>query len=67
MLQEQETDSMAKIPLNIRIDPELRARLKKQAGRENRTLSNLVDTIMREYLDQASRRSRKRSEATPPR
>ena len=58
---------MAKIPLNIRIDPELRERLKKQADRENRTLSNLVDTIMREYLDQASRRSRKRSEATPPR
>jgi predicted DNA-binding protein len=51
---------MAKIPLNIRIDPELRERLKKQAHRENRTLSNLVDTIVREYLDEKSRRSRKR-------
>ena len=51
---------MAKIPLNIRIDPELRARLKKQAGRQNRTLSNLVDTILREYLEQKSRGSRKR-------
>ena len=58
---------MAKIPLNIRIDPELRARLKKQDHRENRTLSNLVDTIAREYLDEKSRRSRKRSEATPQR
>jgi len=51
---------MAKIPLNIRIDPELRERLKKQADRENRTLSNLVDTIVREYLEQKSRRTRKR-------
>ncbi len=51
---------MAKIPLNIRIDPELRERLKKQARRENRTLSNLVDTILREYLEQESRRSRER-------
>ncbi len=51
---------MAKIPLNIRIDPELRERLKKQAQRENRTLSNLVDTILREYLEEKSRRSRKR-------
>jgi len=51
---------MAKIPLNIRNDPELRERLKKQAHRENRTLSNLVDTIVREYLDEKSRRSRKR-------
>jgi len=58
---------MAKIPLNIRIDPELRERLKKQADRENRTLSNLVDTIVREYLEQKSRRSRKRSAATLPR
>ena len=58
---------MAKIPLNIRIDPELRERLKKQAHRENRTLSNLVDTIAREYLDEKSRRSRKRSAATLPR
>ncbi len=58
---------MAKIPLNIRIDPELRERLKKQAHRENRTLSNLVDTIVREYLDEKSRRSRKRPAATLPR
>ena len=58
---------MAKIPLNIRIDPELRERLKKQADRENRTLSNLVDTIVREYLEQKSRRTRKRSAATLPR
>jgi len=58
---------MAKIPLNIRIDPELRERLKKQAHRENRTLSNLVDTILREYLEQKSRRSHKRSAATLPR
>lgn len=51
---------MAKIPLNVRVDLELRERLKKQARRENRTLSNLVDTIVREYLEEKSRRSRKR-------
>jgi len=41
---------MAKVPLNIRIDPELLEALKKQAEQENRTLSNLVDTILREYV-----------------
>ncbi len=51
---------MAKIPLNVRVAPELRERLKKQFHRENRTLSNLVDTILREYVDEESRKRRKR-------
>lgn len=41
---------MPKIPLNIRIDPQLLKQLKAQAKKENRTLSNLVDTILRNYV-----------------
>jgi len=52
---------MARIPLNVRIDPELREQLKEQAKRENRTLSNLVDTVLREALEQrGGKKTRKR-------
>jgi len=52
---------MARIPLNVRVDPELRERLKEQARRENRTLSNLVDTLLREALEQrGGKKTRKR-------
>lgn len=41
---------MAKVALNVRIDPVLMEALKKQASAENRTLSNLVDTVLRGYV-----------------
>lgn len=36
--------------LTIRFDEHIRAALDQQAERENRTVSNLVDTIIKEYL-----------------
>jgi hypothetical protein len=49
---------MAKIPLNVRIAPDLLEDLKKQAAKENRALSNMVETALREYLRLASRKKR---------
>jgi len=40
---------MAKIALNVRIDPELRATLIRLAKEENRLLSNLVETVLKQY------------------
>lgn len=42
---------MAKVPLNVRIDPELMNRLRQKAKEENRTVSNLVDTALRRYAE----------------
>jgi hypothetical protein len=47
---------MTKTPINLRLDPTLLAALKAQAARENRTLSNLVETALKEYLRLASRK-----------
>lgn len=41
---------MAKIPLNVRIDPELRKQLQVIAKQHNRPLSNLVETVLLEYV-----------------
>lgn len=40
---------MAKVPLNVRIDPALRERLIELAEQENRPLSNLVETVLKKY------------------
>ena len=42
---------MAKIPLNVRVDPALLEQIKKLAKAENRTVSNLVDTALRRYIE----------------
>jgi molybdopterin-guanine dinucleotide biosynthesis protein A len=56
------TLGMAKThPISIRFDPELRAELEKIAQRENRKLSNLVETILRQYVE-AQKRKAKRDE-----
>lgn len=39
--------TMAKVLLNVRIDPELRRRLQAVAHEQNRTLSNLVETELK--------------------
>lgn len=38
---------MAKVLLNVRIDPELRNQLQTLAREQNRTLSNLVETELK--------------------
>jgi predicted transcriptional regulator len=51
---------MAKMhAISIRFDPELRAELEKIAARENRKLSNLVETILRQYVEAGKRKARK--------
>ena len=37
--------------LHIRIDSELKQRLEKQAKKENRSVANLVETVLLQYLD----------------
>jgi predicted HicB family RNase H-like nuclease len=39
-----------KVPLNVRIDPELRRRLQAVASEQNRTLSNLVETELKRLV-----------------
>lgn len=41
---------MAKEQMNIRIEPEILAQLRKIAEEEGRTLSNLVEHIIRRHL-----------------
>jgi hypothetical protein len=45
--------------ISIRFDPELRAELEKIAARENRKLSNLVETVLRQYVEAQKRKGRK--------
>ena len=49
---------MPKVPLNVRVDPDLLERLKAHAKIENRTLSNMVVTALMRYLESASPRSK---------
>jgi len=37
--------------LNIRIDDNLKKRLEKQAKKEQRSVSNMILKVMRDYLD----------------
>jgi predicted HicB family RNase H-like nuclease len=37
--------------LNIRIDEKLKKRLERQAKKEDRSVSNLILKVMRDYLD----------------
>ncbi|QVL47617.1 MAG: CopG family transcriptional regulator [Thiocapsa sp.] len=49
---------MPKVPLNVRVDPALIELLKAQAKLENRTLSNMVVTALKRYLERGSLRSK---------
>lgn len=49
---------MPKVPLNVRVDPALLETLKTQAQIENRTLSNLIETALKRYLERGSLRSK---------
>lgn len=41
---------MAKVLLSIRLGADLMAALKSRAARENRTVSNLIETLLREAV-----------------
>lgn len=42
---------MAKIPMAIRIDPDVMAAAEELARRQNRSLANLVETILRQQCE----------------
>jgi predicted transcriptional regulator len=43
---------MAKVVVTIKIDPKLKRRLAELAQKENRSLSNLIETICHDYAIQ---------------
>jgi hypothetical protein len=40
-----------KHPITLRIDPDLLAQAKRMAASENRTLTNFIETLMKQRLD----------------
>jgi len=48
-------------PVNVRLDDDMREELRMVAAEENRSMSNLIVTILREWLD----RRRKGDGVTP--
>lgn len=48
---------MPKIPMAIRIDPDVKAKIERQAAAERRSLANLIEMVMNDYCD---------SKSTPP-
>lgn len=44
-------NSMARKQIGIRLEPELIERLKKEAERRNRSVTNLIETWIKEKLD----------------
>jgi hypothetical protein len=46
--------------ITIRLDPQLLAKARKQAEQENRTLTNFIETVLKERIERQSGRSRKR-------
>lgn len=39
------------VPLSMRLDPDLKAKLKRLAERENRSLTNYIETALRRLTD----------------
>lgn len=44
------------VTINLRMTSDLKKRLKAQAERENRSVSNLIETVVVTYLDKQKRR-----------
>ncbi len=42
--------------LNIRIDERLKKRIKRQAKKEQRSVSNMILKVMRDYLDEREKK-----------
>ena len=50
-----------KQPITIRLDPELLANRAARAKEENRTLTNFLETALKERIDASGRRTSKQS------
>jgi hypothetical protein len=58
-----------KTPITLRIEPELLAAVRHQANAENRTLTNFIETVLKERLgalSQPERRSVSDIDPSPP-
>lgn len=42
---------MAKVQYSIRIEAEVKKKLEKEAAKQNRTVANLIDTILTDYIN----------------
>ena len=42
-------------PIGLRVEPELKEQLDEVAKEENRSVANLIETVMREWLQERSR------------
>jgi predicted transcriptional regulator len=51
---------MKKVPLNVRIDADLRERLIELAKQDNRPLSNLVETLLKQYVAEKAKPTNRR-------
>lgn len=49
---------MSKVPLNVRINPELRKQLQEITKQQNRPLSNLVETVLLEFVKSESNKQK---------
>lgn len=45
-------DNMARTILHMKLDAELKEELRKLAEKENRTLSNLIEKVLKDYAEQ---------------
>ena len=46
-------------PIGLRVEPELKEQLEKVAEEENRSVANLIETVMRAWLDNRIQKRRK--------
>lgn len=47
---------MAKVAVNMKMEEELKDRISERARKDFRTMSNLIEKVMTEYLDEADRK-----------
>lgn len=48
------------VPLSMRIEPDLKAKLKRLAERENRSLANFIETALRQLAAEACTHAERR-------
>jgi hypothetical protein len=53
-----------KTPVTVRLNPELLAEVRESAARDNRSLTNFIETALRERIEVSSNRARVRSPPT---
>jgi predicted transcriptional regulator len=44
------------LPFSMRLDPDLKAKLSKLADKENRSLTNYIETLLRQHVEAAEKK-----------